>query len=147
MYFWIKRLGTQEFGIMHGRPSVLLINYGTPILCCKDFSCSNLPGCVAWLLSTPVTTFKGCPLDGLSPSRHCQDTTPYLVLTQWEPNFQQSTNSHLQNLPAHPFCKHTKWVIGHTNAYLHCNLAFVYTVMDFFMCKWEGHKCKMDVLK
>ena len=43
-----------------------------------------------------------------------------------------STNSHLQKLPAHPFCKHTKWVIGHTNAYLHCNLAFVYTVMDFF---------------
>lgn len=48
---------------------------------------------------------------------------------------------------AHPFCKHTKWVIGHTNAYLHCNLSFVYTVMDFFMCKCEGCKCKLDVLK
>lgn len=39
---------------------------------------------------------------------------------------------------AHPFCKHTKWVIGHTNAYLHCNLAFVYTVMDFFSCANVG---------
>jgi hypothetical protein len=89
-----------------------------------------------WLLSTPVTMWKGCPeMDFLPPAATYSVASPYLVLTQWEPNFQQSTNSHLQNLPAHPFCKHTKWVIGHTNAYLHCNLAFVYTVMDFFMCK------------
>lgn len=98
------------------------------------FICFCLPLCTDLLLAVHTWYHnEGLSLRWtLSPQPPCQETAPYLALTQWEPSFQQATNSHLQNMPAHPFCKHTKWVIGHTNAYLHCNLAFVYTVMDFF---------------
>ena len=133
----IKSVHWRDLGSCKSKPLVLPGFHQSSTLCRKLFyfsdasvfilfsawtvCCLHLVRC--WWLSLRWT---------LSPQPPCQETAPYLVLTQWEPSFQQATNSHLQNLPAHPFCKHTKWVIGHTNAYLHCNLAFVYTAMDFF---------------
>ena len=139
----IKSVHRRDLGSCKSKPLVLPWYHQSSTLCRKLFNFSDASvmslfsaGTVCclhlvpyWRLSLRWT---------LSPQPPCQETAPYLVLTQWEPSFQQATNSHLQNLPAHPFCKHTKWVIGHTNAYLHCNLAFVYTVMDFFQVQMWG---------
>lgn len=116
-----------------------------PVIICRNqvlllfrFLCLYLPCCMSCLLSTPGTALKSLRWT-FSP----QPPTPLGDSTLFGADsggakFPAGYQLTPAEFAAHPFCKHTKWVIGHTNAYLHCNLAFVYTVMDFFSCANVG---------